>query len=303
MYKITPLFPWAGGKRRMIKHYLSLLPSADEYDTYIEPFFGAGAMFCHLKNQNPNLKCHINDINSGVVNIYLSIKNDISNFIDVVDDLDKKYIPLDDDGRRQFYADIRHQHAWHYESWSKTEEAAHLFFLIRTSFNGMQLKSKSMNNRFSTAIGSTKQLTKSIYERDNLLMWNEVFKTTEITNLDWKEAVKGIPVANSFYFFDPPYRESVISYPAFGEPFTDDHQVELLNYCININDNGGKVFFCNRELNDDFWSGKTGSLETVKIDVGSYTGGRWKMKNKNERTKPADVLFYSKVTNVNSLPI
>ena len=301
--KMTPLFPWAGGKRRMIKHYLPLLPNPSDYNTYVEPFFGAGAMFCHLKNQKPNLKCHINDINTGIVNIYLAIQNDVENFIEVVDRLDKAYIPLDDKDRKTFYSDVRHEHAWHYEKWTKTEEAANLFFLIRTSFCGMQLKSKKFNDRFSTAIGSTKQLTKSIYEPENIRAWHQAFKTTTITNLDWKEVVKDIPKQNTFFFFDPPYRESVISYPAFGDPFTDDDQDELLQFCVDINDNKGKVFFCNRELNDNFWEGKTGSLKTTKIGGGSYTGGRWKMKEKNLRTEAPDVLFYSDPENVNTLPV
>ena len=46
---------WAGGKTRMIKRYTAsgLLPESSplyntSIDTYIEPFFGGGAMFLHI---------------------------------------------------------------------------------------------------------------------------------------------------------------------------------------------------------------------------------------------------------------
>ena len=41
-----PLFIWAGGKNKMLKHYIPILPSPLEMDikSYVEPFFGGGAI-------------------------------------------------------------------------------------------------------------------------------------------------------------------------------------------------------------------------------------------------------------------
>ena len=45
--KVKPLFIWAGGKSKMMKHYAPLFPSRFDTDikSYSEPFFGGGAMF------------------------------------------------------------------------------------------------------------------------------------------------------------------------------------------------------------------------------------------------------------------
>ena len=47
-----PLYMWAGGKSRMLKKYANLLGEVS-FDKYIEPFFGAGAMFIWAYEKNP----------------------------------------------------------------------------------------------------------------------------------------------------------------------------------------------------------------------------------------------------------
>ena len=73
-----PLFIWAGGKNKMLKHYLPLMPT--EVKSYCEPFFGGGAMFVYIiKTYNPS-RLVINDINDDVMNIYRSIAYDYEVF-------------------------------------------------------------------------------------------------------------------------------------------------------------------------------------------------------------------------------
>ena len=43
------LFMWAGGKRKLLKHYAPYMPNS--VDSYCEPFFGGGAMYIHVMNQ------------------------------------------------------------------------------------------------------------------------------------------------------------------------------------------------------------------------------------------------------------
>jgi DNA adenine methylase len=43
---MKPLFMWAGGKSKMMKHYRPLMPK--EIRGYSEPFFGGGAMFVEV---------------------------------------------------------------------------------------------------------------------------------------------------------------------------------------------------------------------------------------------------------------
>ena len=89
-----PLFTWAGGKNKMITKYkeAELFPSS--VDSYIEPFFGGGAMYIHVKKNNPNAKCIINDINPSIVAIYESIKSDYKTFCDVAFRLEEEYMKI-----------------------------------------------------------------------------------------------------------------------------------------------------------------------------------------------------------------
>ena len=61
----NPLFIWAGGKNKMLKHYKPFMPK--NVNTYCEPFFGGGAMYVYvLKHYSPN-ELIINDVNSDIV--------------------------------------------------------------------------------------------------------------------------------------------------------------------------------------------------------------------------------------------
>ena len=43
--KYKPILKWAGGKTQLLEHLLPQIPK--EYNKYIEPFFGGGALFLH----------------------------------------------------------------------------------------------------------------------------------------------------------------------------------------------------------------------------------------------------------------
>ena len=58
---MKPLFIWAGGKTKVLKHYAPFMPSS--FETYYEPFFGGGAMFVHVMNTYQPKNVVINDIN------------------------------------------------------------------------------------------------------------------------------------------------------------------------------------------------------------------------------------------------
>lgn len=62
-----PLIKWPGGKTRELEKIEKYIP---QYDRYIEPFFGGGALFFSLKPK----KAAINDISSSLVEFYELIK-------------------------------------------------------------------------------------------------------------------------------------------------------------------------------------------------------------------------------------
>ena len=64
-----PILKWAGGKRWFVNRYNPLFPQ--KYSTYLEPFFGGGAVFFHLL---PN-RAILSDVNKELMNLYIAVKD------------------------------------------------------------------------------------------------------------------------------------------------------------------------------------------------------------------------------------
>ena len=67
---VTPILKWVGGKRQLLAHIEPLIP---KYSTYYEPFVGGGAVLFRIQPA----KAVINDSNPELINVYLTIKNEL----------------------------------------------------------------------------------------------------------------------------------------------------------------------------------------------------------------------------------
>ena len=274
-----PLFIWAGGKTKVLKHYAPFMPTA--FETYYEPFFGGGAMFVHVMNTYKPKNVVINDINSDVVNIYKAIKTDLTEFQQRLDSLESQYLPLSKEDRKKFYFDIRHLHAWNYQEWSPTFEAATLYFLMKTGFNGIYQLNKNTNGRYGTPAGLLNQKDK-VYDRGVLNWWHNALQNVTIKSGDWKDAVENDP--NGFFFFDPPYRDSFADY---GNGFGDEALTSLLDFA----DAQNLVFVANR-ADDDWFDDQSRSMQVHYFDI-TYTAGRRKKTEEGFAAKKArEILLY-----------
>jgi DNA adenine methylase len=267
---MKPLFKWAGGKSRMLKHYQPFIPT--EITSYSEPFFGAGAMFLHvMKTRRPH-RVVINDINPGLMNIYRCIRDDYPEFLSHLDRLDRVYIRKGRARRKEFFYETRHEHAYDYEAWDRPQEAATLYFLLKTSFNGIFQVNLNTNGRFGTASGLLNEVG-SVYDREVVNWWHLALQKVEIRVGDWTKALT-IDVGGSFTFLDPPYRGSFTSY---GQEFCDEEQREVVEFC---KETSADVFLCNRCIGDDFFTAQVADsdLKIERFDT-TYTAGRRKRLN------------------------
>ena len=278
---MKPLFIWAGGKNKMLKHYKPFMPKT--VNTYCEPFFGGGAMYIHIVEKYAPKELIINDVNSDIVRIYKTIKSDCDNFISILDELSQEYLPLTKAERKKYYYSLRHKHAYDYVFWDNTKEAAVLYFLMKTGFNGIYQVNKNTNDRYGTPSGLLNQKTE-VYDKQVVEWWNKSLQNTQIFSGDWKDCVSYVEDKdNNFVFLDPPYRGSFTSY---GQEFSDDHQNKLLDYVRS--NKKSYVFLCNRDIEDGFYD-NTG-LVINKFPV-TYTAGRRKKTDDGFEAKPATELL------------
>ena len=281
------LFIWAGGKNKMLKHYLPIMPK--QVDTYVEPFFGGGAMFCHIVQNYQPKKLVINDVNADIVRIYNSIKNNLPEFLFKLDSYCDVYLPMNKEDRKKYYFEVRHEHAYDYDKWSEAEEAATLYFLMKTGFNGIFQINNNTNRRYGTPAGLLNQKDK-VYELDVVKWWNQALQNSEVMSGDWKECLKQVPDEdNTFVFLDPPYRDSFTSY---GQTFGDDEQEKLIKYVRSRK--LSTAFLCNRDAEDGWFEERLGKLIMDKFPV-TYTAGRRKQTEEGFEAKQAtEVLIRNK---------
>ena len=265
---MKPLFMWAGGKTRMIKKYGDHLPN--EVTHYVEPFLGAGAMFVWAYKKNPSASFVLNDFNESIMSIYECIKQDCKMFIKRLDELSDAYLPLDKENRKKFYYKLRSEHAFDFEDWTKTYEAATLYFLMKTGFNGIWQINKNTNNRFGTPSGLLNQKDK-VYDKDNLLEWHEALQKCSLTSGDFNDTL-GYVTDKSYVFLDPPYRGSFTQY---GVDFDDALQEGVIQYLNECGKKGAYAMMSNRDIEDGFFESRAGNNEIVYFDV-TYTAGRRK---------------------------
>lgn len=67
---MKPIIKYRGGKSKEIREFASLIPQ--DYDRYIEPFFGGGAVFFFLEPE----EALINDINVRLISFYRQVRDE-----------------------------------------------------------------------------------------------------------------------------------------------------------------------------------------------------------------------------------
>lgn len=252
---MKPLFMWAGGKSKMLKHYAPL--DRPEYSCYVEPFFGGGAMYI---NENPS-RAVINDINPEIMGIYKSVKSDPVAFMNDCEQYVSAYFKADD--RKRFYYDLRQKY------WSGPSPSL-LYVLMKLGFNGIWQTCKDSNGLFGTPAGLLNHKSRDqIIDKTNILEWSKRLQSADLLSGSYDEIV--VP-KNSFVYLDPPYRDS---FTAYGGTFDDHHQIQLVEWAKKQSEYS-TVWLANREVEgDDFFEQLLPNSKFHYFDV-TYTAGRRK---------------------------
>lgn len=278
-----PLFRWAGSKTKMRSKYGSNFMPTRDYNRFIDCFFGTGCVSMWMPL---NVEIIANDINEDIINIYKNIQTSVHDFCTIVDAYSARYLELSHEDRRSFYYQHRQIHADQYETLSKLDRAALLFFLLKTSFNGIWQINQNTNGRFGTPVGLANEKDR-IYNKTDVYAFSEFAQRVTFLTGDF-ENVKSYITESSFCYFDPPYRDSFTNY-GLNDGFTDDDQIrlcKLMNYANYVN---ALVAMSNKYHFDSFFETHLSSnFEPLLYDV-TYTAGRG-AKN-GEKVKVKECLF------------
>jgi len=233
---IQPFLKWAGGKRQLLPILKSHLPK--QYNTYYEPFVGAGALLFALQPSN----AIINDINSELINCYNVIRNNLDK---LVDDLKKHK------NEEEYFYHIRNiDRTDNYFLMGSVERASRTIFLNKTCYNGLfRVNSKGY---FNAPFGKYKN--PKYINLDNLILVQEYLKNSSVVilNCDFEEAIRDAEKGD-FIYLDPPYypiskTSSFTGYGANG--FGEVEQVRLYKVFSELDKRGCFVMLSNS--NADF---------------------------------------------------
>jgi len=221
---IKPFLKWAGGKRWFVRNYNNLIPK--NFNRYIEPFLGSGAVFFHLQ---PN-EAILGDINQDLIESYRSIKENWHLVFKELQDHHKKH-------SKEYYYKIRNTHFD-----NTISQAARFIYLNRTCWNG--LYRVNLKGKFNVPIGTKSSV---IFDDDNFEIISKLLEKTELYSSDF-EAIINKAQRNDLLYIDPPYtvRHNNNAFIKYNEKlFSWDDQKRLFNALKRAKAKGAKIVVTN----------------------------------------------------------
>ena len=166
-----PFLKWAGGKGQLLETLEKHLPMLVNSNSYFEPFLGGGALYFHLKNKYPKLKCYISDFNPELILCYLVIRDNLDDLIKNLRNISEEF-PSNQESREAYFYDIRNEWNSHickiasrYPKALRARRVAMTIFMNKTCFNGLfRVNSKG---EFNTPFGRYKN--PKILDEKNLI--------------------------------------------------------------------------------------------------------------------------------------
>lgn len=186
-----PFVKWAGGKRQLLPELKARMPK--EFHRYYEPFVGGGAL---LLNMSPSVAV-INDSNRELMNVYRVIKENTTDLITFIEELDaapcdnELYLSL----RRKYNEKMMRQEL-------DTECAALMIWLNKHCFNGLyRVNSKGLFN-----VPYNNKVHGPSIDKENIEAIGRYLRESrvELRVGDFEEALWDVQPGD-FVYFDSPY--------------------------------------------------------------------------------------------------
>lgn len=246
--ELKPFVKWVGGKGQLIYEIEKMFPANGEkvLTKYAEPMVGGGALFFSVLSKYQFEKLYISDINSELINTYIAIKQDVETLIERLNEMQMTFLPLDENGRKYYYYNVRDKfNIVKLSDSTSTEKAAYFIFLNKTCFNGLYRVNRK--GLFNVPMGAYKNPT--ICDVENLRNIHEALQNVTIVCGDYSLS-KSFIDKNTFVYLDPPYRpiSETSAFTSYNSnAFDDNEQIRLAKFIDEINTAGAKIVLSNSD--------------------------------------------------------
>lgn len=202
---MKPILKYRGGKTKEIPLFQQFMPT--NYDRYIEPFVGGGAVYFHLVPEN----AIINDLNTKLINFYRCIQNHYPIMRRQLDEIQNIY-----ELNQRNYESLKAHHP-NERVENRNEELYYqlrdmfnekipqdyldgvlYFFINKTAYSGMVRYNR--NGEFNVPFGRYKNLNTQLITDNH----HALIQRCQIFNLDYVE-IFNMANERDFMFLDPPY--------------------------------------------------------------------------------------------------
>jgi DNA adenine methylase len=190
----SPIIPWVGGKRRLLKHLLPLFERL-EHRCYVEAFAGGAAL---LLARDPAPVEVLNDVNGELVRLYRCVQHHLDELV------------------RQFRWALTSRQMFEWaqlqrpETLTDIQRAARFYYLQKLAFGG-----KVAGQSFGYAASATPRFNLLRIEEDLSQAHLRLARVT-IEQSDWPKLVDRYDRPETAFYFDPPYWQTQGYGGAFG---------------------------------------------------------------------------------------
>ncbi len=266
--KPTPFVKWAGGKGQLLAQFEALFPA--DFDGYIEPFAGGGAVFFHLYNHGRlNGRATLSDSCWELMNCYRVIRDEVEALIAQL--------------KRHELHRLSEEYFYEVRSWdrrpdfarrSAVERAARTIFLNRTCYNGLY----RVNSRGQFNVPHGRYRNPVVCDEANLRAVSRALQGVELRDEGFERCVEWARPGD-FVYLDPPYHplSSTASFTAYThDSFGPQDQERLAAVFRRLDARGCRVMLSNSRTPFvcELYAGYRQKIVTARRPINSRASGR-----------------------------
>jgi DNA adenine methylase len=224
---MKPVLKWVGGKKKILPLIEDKIKKINiKKDTVFHDVFCGGLSVSILASKYFN-KVNSNDINSELINVYKSIKENHNGLISYLKKFNSKHSEL-------FYYRTRKE-----KFYDKEKSAARTIYLNKTCYNGMYRVNS--DDEFNVPIG--KYSNPKILDEINLVELNRAFKKKfSFSEFNYEKAIVKAKKGDLVYLDPPYYKEKKDSFTEYNSEKFSDSDHEKLSETLELLTKSGIYF-------------------------------------------------------------